>query len=216
MRSRYAASGTESEFEPGSRNRVLRNLQEITRVGQMQQAESDALESAQEQLLVRYHAHHSFDASDICIIHREWLGKLYRWAGSYRSVNVSKGGFVFAAAQQVPRLMQDFETRFLRHLSPCSGMNEVTLVGALARTHAELVIIHPFREGNGRSARLLAWLMALQAGMPPLDFWPLQGRGKRSYVSAIHAAYSGNYGPMEQKFRQVIRRTLRPYAIDPE
>ncbi len=32
--------------------------------------------------------------------------------------------------------------------------------------HEELVLIHPFREGNGRVARLLSTLMAFQAGLP--------------------------------------------------
>ena len=59
--------------------------------------------------------------------------------------------------------------------------------------HAELILIHPFREGNGRMARLLAMLMALQAGLPPLDFSPMEGRGKRAYIAAIHAALGRNY-----------------------
>ena len=49
--------------------------------------------------------------------------------------------------------------------------------------------MHPFREGNGRLARLLALLMALQAGLPPLDFSPLTGRGKRAYIAGIHAQW---------------------------
>ena len=39
-----------------------------------------------------------------------------------------------------------------------------------AAVHAEPILIHPFREGNGRCARLLATLMGLQAGLPALDF----------------------------------------------
>ena len=111
--------------------------------------------------------------------------------------------------------MDEFDTRHLRSLTPCVGMDQAALVAALARTHAELVIIHPFREGNGRCARLLAWLMALQAGLPPLDFLPLQGSGKRNYIAAIHAAFSGNYEPMETMFSRVVRRTLRAYATEP-
>ena len=122
---------------------------------------------------------------------------------------------MFAAAQQVPRLMNEFETGYLRTLTPCAGMDDARLVAALARTHAELVIIHPFREGNGRCARLLAWLMALQAGLPPLDFSPLQGRGKRDYIAAIHAAFAGDYAAMEAMFSRVVRRTLRAYATEP-
>jgi cell filamentation protein len=58
-----------------------------------------------------------------------------------------------------------------------------------------LVLIHPFREGNGRCARLLALLMAMQAGLPTLDFWGFAGRGKRRYVAAIHCALDRDYPP---------------------
>lgn len=42
MRNRYGAQGSEAEFEPGSRGRVLRNLLGITRVRDMNEAESQA------------------------------------------------------------------------------------------------------------------------------------------------------------------------------
>ena len=118
---------------------------------------------------------------------------------------------MFATAAQVPRLMTQFERKELSTQTPCIGMDEMRLVQVLARTHAELVLIHPFREGNGRCARMLAWLMALQAGTPPLDFSPMAGRGKAAYIAAIHQAVSGDYGPMETCFRRVIRRTLKIY-----
>jgi hypothetical protein len=38
---------------------------------------------------------------------------------------------------------------------------------ALAEVHAELILIHPCRDGNGRVARLLPLLMGLKAGLPP-------------------------------------------------
>jgi len=40
----------------------------------------------------------------------------------------------------------------------------------MAVVHVELVLIHPFRDGNGRVARILSILMGLQAGLPALDF----------------------------------------------
>ena len=211
MNSRYSAKGLEAEFEPASRGRVLRNKLGIGRVREMQVAESSALEKAQERLLERFSGDFRFTATDICDIHRVWLGDIYEWAGTYRNVNVSKGGLMFAAAGLVPGLMAGFERGELRVLTPCKGMSVETLAAALARTHAELILIHPFREGNGRCARLLAWLMALQAGLPPLDFRPLAGRGRPAYFAAIRAAFGKDYRPLEARFKAVIGRTLRSY-----
>lgn len=212
MSGRYDARGIEAEHEPGSRGRVLRNLCGITRVRDIQQAESDALLAVQEWAVERYSADHRFVAADICDLHRRWLGGIYAWAGEYRTVNLAKDGLLFAAAEQVPQLMAAFERNELAVATPCLGMDRERLLVALARTHGELVLIHPFREGNGRCARLLAWLMALQAGLPPLDFAPLAGRGKRAYFAAIQAVFDRDYGPLQACFAAVIRRSLRPYG----
>jgi len=79
----------------------------------------------------------------------------------------------------------------------------------LAIVHAELVLIHPFQEGNGSLARLLGVLMALQAGLPTLDFGGISGRGKRAYFSAVQAALGRDYRPMEEVFNAVEKRTHR-------
>ena len=80
---------------------------------------------------------------------------------------------------------------------------------ALAAVHAELVLIHPFREGNGRCARLVAVLMGLQAGLPVLDFAGVRGEEKRRYIAAVQAGLDRNYEPMAAVFRRIINRTLR-------
>ena len=175
----------------------------------MQQAESDALLAVQDWAIGHFSASHRFTADDVALLHRRWLGHLYPWAGEYRQVNISKGGFMFAAAAQVPRLMAAFEALELVPFTPCAGMDESALVAALARTHAELVLIHPFREGNGRCSRLLGWLMALQAGWPPLDFSPLSGRGRVAYFAAIRAAVARDYAPLQACFSRVLTRTSR-------
>ena len=51
MSRKYEATGPETEFEPGTRRRVLRNLLGIRSVGNMNQAESDALLAATNQLI---------------------------------------------------------------------------------------------------------------------------------------------------------------------
>lgn len=77
----------------------------IRRVRDMEQAESEALVVTQNALLDRLTITHRFTAADICAIHRQWLGGIYPWAGEYRNVNISKGGFLFAAAVRIPKLI---------------------------------------------------------------------------------------------------------------
>ena len=206
---RYDAAGMEAEFEPGSRQRVLRNLLGIRSVRDMQKAESRALYLATQALIDETLLSQRFVAADLGRIHRLWLGDIYPWAGEYRSVNIAKGGFMFAAADQVSRLMGQLEDGPLRELTPCRADTAEAQASALGIVHAELVLIHPFRDGNGRCARVLSTLMGLQAGLPPLDFSAMDGRGKRRYIEAIHAALARNYAPITKVFSAVIARTLR-------
>jgi cell filamentation protein len=83
---------------------------------------------------------------------------------------------------------------------------------SLAEVHAELILVHPFRDGNGRLARLLALLMALQAGLPPLDFGPMSGRGKRMYIAGVHAAIDRDYASLTATMALVIARSKRRAA----
>ena len=212
MTGRYRASGAESEHQPGSRGRVLRNLPGVTSIREMQRLESEALLAATDRLIDETEVNHRFTAQDVCDLHRLWLGELYGWAGRYRSVNISRDDFMFASAAQVPRLMQEFEEGPLREYTPCQYAERDEQAQALGITHAELILIHPFREGNGRCARLLASLMGLQAGLPLLDFSGLKGEERKRYISAIQASTGRDYEPIVSVFDRVIGRTLRSVA----
>jgi cell filamentation protein len=181
----------------------------------MAHRESEALVEATQQLIDETRVDQRFSAQDIRRMHRGWLGAIYPWAGEYRSVNISKGGFMFAAAGLVPRLMEELERGSLRQFTPCQFEERRDQAIAIATVHVELLLIHPFREGNGRCARLLATLMGLQAGLPPLDFGGIRGRTKRRYIAAVQAGLDRDYAPMADIFGAVIDRTLRVQTRPP-
>ena len=206
---RYDVSALpEAQFEPGSNEQVLKNQLGIRSPREMDDAEARALERAMVGLVGHYREGHRFTAADIRAIHKSWLGEIYEWAGEYRQVNVSKGDFPFAAATRVPSLMEAFERDVLARCTPCNSKKRADIVGALAETHVELVLIHPFREGNGRMARTLSTLMALQAGLPLLDFSLIAGGRKETYFTAVQAGLDKNYKPMERVFAEIIERSL--------
>jgi cell filamentation protein len=124
-------------------------------------------------------------------------------------VDISKPGIMFAHASQIPEAMSTFEHDVLARYTPCRFETHHEQAEAIAVVHAELVIIHPFREGNGRCARMLAVLMAAQAGLPVLDCGSLDGRGRARYFGAIRQAWAKqDYEPLTQIFEHVIERTL--------
>ncbi len=108
--------------------------------------------------------------------------------------------------------MTELTKDLLRKFTPCRFASTDEVARALAIVHAELMLIHPFREGNGRVGRLLSILMALQARLPPLDFRGIKGRRRQEYFAAVRAGLERNYKPMENIFSGVIRRTLRAHG----
>lgn len=196
---------TEAQFQPGSRGRVLKNLQGIRGKRVMDELEASLLVELTDWAIRHVTADQRFTAADVCQWHRQWLGEVYSWAGEYRQVNIGKGGFMFAMAAQIPRLMDEFERDVLARYSPCAFENLEDVLEALAVTHCELVLIHPFREGNGRLSRLLAQLMALQAGLPLLNFSSIKGRQREVYFSAVRESMGRDYSPMIEVFRKVVK-----------
>jgi cell filamentation protein len=79
-------TGIQTETEPGSRGRVLRNRLGIRRKWDTDRAEYEALVHAQEAYLERVSPDTRFTARLLRQMHRDWLGEIYGWAGDYRTV----------------------------------------------------------------------------------------------------------------------------------
>ena len=212
---RYDTSALpETQFEPGSRGRVLKNKLGIKLKREIDEAESVALKSAIDKVLRMYDERHRFISTDIRTMHKTWLGGLYAWVGEYRQVNISKGDFPFASSKQIPLLMGKFEKAILKKHTPCNFKSLERITRALAEVHVELVLIHPFREGNGRVARILSTLMASQARLPILDFSDITGKKRREYFWAVNSGMDKDYKPMEEIFRRIIERSLKTKPVE--
>lgn len=208
--SRYdLPGGAETQTEPGSHGRVLRNRMSLTRKQDVDRAEYEALIRAQEAALREVTAETRFTAERLRQMHREWLGEIYEWAGEYRTVDLSKGGFTWPPAVRVPDNMAVFESGLLARHTPCRPASLPETARGIAAIHAELLFIHPFREGNGRLARWLADLMAAQAGLPPPNYG-FTGRGSRAqrarYLAAVQAGYLERYDDLTAFFVDALVR----------
>ncbi len=208
--SRYqAAPGDEATPEPGSHGRVLRNSLHIRSKRAMDRAEYDALVTAQQTFLKTVTNQTRFTAVLIAEMHRLWLGDIYPWAGKWRTVELQKNGFMWPPAYIVPQNMAHLESTLLRTHTPCPTAPVADVARRMAEVHAELLLIHPFREGNGRLARWLAGLMAQQAGLPS-PLYRFGGRGSRSeqerYLRAVIRGYGQNYDLLTDFFLETIER----------
>lgn len=104
-------------------------------------------------------------------LHREMFGQSWRWAGQYRSSGKSIGADWRQIRMQVPALLADISYQVEHRLEPVDQI--------AVRFHHRLVSIHPFPNGNGRHARLIADVLIEQLGAPRFSWG-----GSRSLVDA--------------------------------
>ncbi len=111
-------------------------------------------------------------------LHALVLGRDDPDAGHYRSVPVSIRG-----ARHVP----PNPARVPEQMAALFSADRASLhsVEAAAQMHGEIVTVHPFVDGNGRTARLVMNLLLLRAGFPPLRIQP---EARLEYFAALEAS----------------------------
>jgi len=192
---RYLSSQDESELLPN-----LLNLKDKKAI---EQSEFEGFLLAELTLTDELSVRTKFNIKYIKRIHKLSLGHLYSFAGKYRTVNMSKGGFLFPSAQFISQNMDNFENEILSKMPNKYSSNEL-LIKDIAIVHGELLFIHPFREGNGRAARILANLMARKQGHEGLNFEKIDAKVFSQYVSAVQAVADKDYSQMERIIRRLF------------
>lgn len=95
--------------------------------------------------------------------------------------------------------MATIQRKTLLRLTPCRSEDAAEVAKAAAEVQAEVLLVHPFRAGNGRLARWLSDLMAMQAGLPAPEYGFI-GRGSTrrriAYLHAVVAGYRMDYRPL--------------------
>ncbi len=189
---KYTISDSESESE------ILPNLLNLETMEEINESEFIGFVHVQQKAIDELSEDTVFDVSYLYNLHKDALEHLYSFAGKLRTVNMSKGNFAFAPASFLPQAMKDFEREFLDVLKD-ETTDETTLLQNLARMHAELLFVHPFREGNGRTIRMFTNLIYLSKTGKELDFKILE-HNLETYIKAVQQASQKEYNLMEKLF----------------
>lgn len=141
----------------------------------------------------------SFDSNHLCAIHRRIFSSIYEWAGCFRTVDIAIV-YPFCHHEYIGSSLHSLFTELHREDCLRSISNRDEMAGRLAYYMGELNVIHPFREGNGRTQRIFFEYLANNAG------WSLSFDGvtKEQIANASQAAFFQEYGPL----RSVILRSL--------
>jgi cell filamentation protein len=180
---------------PENEGQILPNKLGLTSLAEIEKEEAKGFVRASLQLTNELTDETTFNVEYINNLHYLALGHLYDFAGKYRKVNMSKGGFTFPSALHLDQSMIAFQKQILNDL-PMEYNSREKLIKDIATVHGELLFIHPYREGNGRTARLLANLMAFKYGYPRINFEMLKERFDQ-YVKAVQQVGMGKYSLMQ-------------------
>ena len=129
-------------------------------------------------------------------LHRRLFGEVWKWAGTFRTTEKNIGVDPRQIAVDLRMLLDDVRY-WIDHDS--YSPEEIAV-----RFHHRLVLIHPFPNGNGRHARVMAdALLMKRLGRPPVDWaggYDLQAMGERrkEYITALRTADKGSYAALFQ------------------
>lgn len=104
-----------------------------------------------------------FDMDHILSIHRSLFEDVYPFAGLFRREDIAKDHFRFAKWEFIENQLRDLLTS-LKQENDLAGLEKEPLAKRLAYYMAELNVLHPFRDGNGRTTREFIRQLALKNG----------------------------------------------------
>ncbi len=187
---------------------VLKNKLGITDRDKLDSVERQHLVNAYRKAALGYSENHVFTEHDVCDLHKLFLGKIYEWAGSYRTVDLSSEDIRFCHAAYIHKNMKAFSGE-LSKLSPfAANLSRHDIIDRLAIIHGEMIVIHPFRDGNGRVTRLLCDLLLMQARYRPLKMTSFYRDDfvKRYYGAIRKIWHAKDYSELATLFESLIVR----------
>ena len=150
-------------------------------------------------------SHNEITEAHINSIHKIILTRIDdEWAGRYREDEVFIRGtdVELPMPQRVPYLMKDFADWLAQGKKP-----HPILIAADA--HFKFVSIHPYRDGNGRTARLLMNLILLKNDYPLAI---IRAEDRTEYLNALNVAQKkGDFEPFYTIIAQAVERSLDAY-----
>ncbi len=134
------------------------------------------------------------DETYLRILHRHMFDATWKWAGKYRTTEKNIGVPFYRIREELAILLAD--ANFWREHGTYA-LDELAV-----RLHHRLVWIHPFANGNGRHARLIADVIASRGGRPVFSWGSAEiastGQVRRRYIEALQSADKGNIQPLLQ------------------
>lgn len=133
------------------------------------------------------------------LVHRQIFKDIYDWAGKLRTVELSKGETSFARAKYIDASLDDIFKELERD-HYITMLDFTSFIDKIAHYYSELIVLHPFRDGNGRAIRTFMAMLANSAG------WHIawDEMDPTYNIDASISAYNGDEVPMRILFENIV------------
>lgn len=174
---------------------VLKNIHDLTDAAALAEFETISTTQRADEPL----PHGNFDVDHYKAIHHHLFQDVYEWAGTFRTVRISKDGSAFCYPEHIEgEIRALFEG--LKNHGYLQGLSSDAFAEAVAHFVAELNAIHPFREGNGRTQTAFLTLLSEQAGHPLV----IERLAPERFLTATIASFRGDEVPLRAEIRRLI------------
>ena len=125
-------------------------------------------------------------------LHKDMFGDVWEWAGKIRQVNLSIGIKPYLISTELKKLIDDIEF--------WEENRSFEVIEIASRIHHRAVFIHPFLNGNGRWARMLANIYLKQNGLEPTSWnenlLSKTNPTRKEYIKALKLADNGDFSKL--------------------
>jgi cell filamentation protein len=148
-------------------------------------------------------------------VHKVGFGWIFpKWGGKYRIIQVEVGAYEPPYYSRVPELVQNLCEDLNERLDHLPSMDDEEyfldeLVSLLAWFQHSFVLIHPFNDYNGRVARLLTNLVALNLDLPIFEIKAETGKDREAYIEAVKAADHHDLSKLEKLIASALEESLK-------
>lgn len=147
---------------------VLKNKLDIRDLDTLHMAERDYSSVRQTELMMQG-VTGDFSFKHLRSIHRQLFQDVYSWAGKTRTVDISKGT-MFCLVQFIEMQFEDLYCKLKKENYLMDITDKKEMSSRLAFYLGEINMIHPFREGNGRTQRIYIEQLCMNNGRFDIDF----------------------------------------------
>lgn len=149
-------------------------------------------------------------------VHRELMGSIYPFAGEWRTVSLHKGEgptkWPLPPGGIDPQ-MAVIERDILVH-TPFVSEDDEEVYLFTSKLMNEILAVHPFREGNGRSAFILGGFILMQNDMLPLNIYDRKRDEARYFEACESGRLHQDYGPLAQLIAEWEVQALKRWEAE--